>query len=69
MKNAEFWAVFEQQDSGLPEGRHREPEERRLQCIALSGVRKALIDLHDINGGMSSPSELLESILHAVIGK
>ncbi|KAI0271215.1 hypothetical protein BGY98DRAFT_203120 [Russula aff. rugulosa BPL654] len=35
LKDAEFWRVFRQQD--IPEGRHHEPEERGLQCIALSG--------------------------------
>jgi hypothetical protein len=61
LKGAEFWTLFEQ-------SRSHEPEERGLQCIALSGEGKALIDLH-ITGGTPSPSELLESILHAIIGK
>ncbi|KAF8491081.1 hypothetical protein F5888DRAFT_1078011 [Russula emetica] len=65
-KNAEFWNVFGKQD--LPEGGRHEPEERELQCIALSGEGKALIDLDNPDGGTPSPGELLESILHAIIG-
>ena len=67
LNNAEFWRVFEQQD--LPEGGRHEPEERGLHCIALSAEGKALIDLHDTDGGTPSPGELLETILHAIIGK
>jgi hypothetical protein len=67
LNGAEFWNVFQQQE--LPEVNGHEPEERRLQCIALSGEGKALIDLHDKDGGTPSPGELLESILHAIIGK
>jgi hypothetical protein len=64
LKGAEFWTLFEQ-----PEDRSHEPEERGLQCIALAGEGKALVDLHIADGGTPSPSELLESILHAIIGK
>ena len=64
---AEFWRVFGQQD--VPEGKHHEPEERGLQCIALSGKGKALLDPQDPDGGTPSPGELLETILHAIIGK
>ena len=67
LNDAEFWNIFEQKDH--PEGRLHEPEERGLQCIALSGEGKALIDLHDADGGTPSPGELLETILHAIIGK
>ena len=59
--------MFGQQD--FPEGRCHEPEERGLQCIALSGEGKALVDLDNSDGGKPSPGELLESILHAIIGK
>ncbi|KAF8491035.1 hypothetical protein F5888DRAFT_1077830 [Russula emetica] len=65
LNDAVFWRVFGQQD--LPEGRRHEPEERGLQCIALSGEGKDLMDLHT-DGGTPSPGELLESILHAIIG-
>ena len=67
LNGAEFWRVFDQQD--LPEGRRHGPEERGLQCIVLSGEGKALVDLHNTDGGTPSPGELLESILHAIIGK
>ena len=67
MNDAEFWNIFEQND--YPESRLHEPEERGLQCIALSGEGKALIDLRDADGGTPSPGELLETILHAIIGK
>lgn len=67
LKNAEFWAVFEQQGSDLPEGRRREPEEGGLQCIALSGEGMALIDLHDTDGGTPSPGDLLESAVFSML--
>jgi len=67
LNGAEFWRVFEQQD--LPEGRRHEPEERELPCIALSGEGKVFVDLYNTDGGTPSPGELLESILHAIIGK
>ncbi len=63
--NAEFWNVFKDED--LPED--REPEMRALQCIALAGEGKDLVDLDNLDGGTPSPSELLESILHAIIGE
>ena len=67
LKDAESWKVFGLQDA--PEGRRREPEERGLQCIALLGKGEALIDLQNPHGDKPSPGELLESILHAIIGK
>ena len=64
LNDAQFWNLFSEKKS--PE---RKPEERQLQCIALSGEGKALIDLKDNDGGIPSPGELLESILHGIIGK
>jgi hypothetical protein len=64
---AEFWSVFDQND--LPEDTRHDPEDRGLQCIALYGEGKALIDLDNKDGGIPSPGDLLESILHAIIGK
>ena len=61
---AQFWNLFSEKNA--PE---RKPEERQLQCIGLSGEGKALIDISDNDGGIPSPSELLESILHGIIGK
>ena len=69
LDGAEFWDVFKEQDLSHVPGGERQPEERQLQCIALSGGGKALMDLHDTDGGTPSPDELLECILHAIIGK
>jgi len=62
---ARFWNVFGQEKIS----RDKQPEERQLQCIALSGEGKVLVDVNDKDQGIPSPSELLESILHAIIGK
>ncbi len=67
LNDAKFWKVFQQQD--LHKDRHHKPEERGLQCIALSGKGKALIGLSNTDEAMLSPSELLETILHAIVGK
>jgi hypothetical protein len=64
--NAEFWSAFEQK--GLSGGSPPIPEERGLECIAFSSEGKAFLDV-DIDGGIPSPGELLESILHAIIGE
>ena len=61
-KSAKFWSI-------LDDNHHQEPEERGLQCIALTTEGKALLDLCNKDGGTSSPAELLETILHAIIGK
>ena len=61
---AQFWNLFSEKNS-----RERKPEERRLQCVGLSGEGIDLIDLGDNDGGMPSPGELLETILHGIIGK
>jgi len=67
LNNPEVWNGFGRQD--LPEGRRHGPGERGLQCIALSGEGKSLVDRHNEDGGTPSPGELLETILHAIIGK
>jgi hypothetical protein len=67
LNGAEFWKVLEQKD--LPELSHHEPEDRGLQCSALSGEGKPLLDIYYKDGGTPSPGELLETILHAIIGK
>jgi hypothetical protein len=64
--DAKFWSLFSQK--GLSRGSPPEPEDRGLQCIALSAGGRAFVDV-DIEGGVPSPSELLESILHAIIGE
>jgi hypothetical protein len=77
--DAEIWDPFEDQideeaseqdvSEGGPTPQRLEPEERGLQCIALAGDGRSLVDLHDTDGGTPFPGELLESILHAIIGK
>ena len=63
---ARFWNVFGQEK--IFDSEDKPPEQRQLQCIALSGEGKALVDVGG-NDGISAPGELLESILHAIIGK
>ena len=58
---AEFWSVLG--DEG------REPEERSQHCIAMSSEGRELLDLREEQGGIPSPGELLETLLHAIIGK
>ena len=70
-KSAIFWSIFEDKQAGEqshPEG-HYEPEERGLQCIALSSGGQSLLDLSNEDGGTLSPGVLLETILHAIIGE
>jgi hypothetical protein len=67
LNNAKFWKVFQQQN--LHKDRHHKSEERGLQCIALSGKGNPLIGLSNTYRAMLSPSELLETILHAIVGK
>ena len=67
LNGAEYWTFFEQH--GLSKNRCHEPEKRGLQCIALSGEDKALVNLHNTDRDMPSLGKLLESILHAIIGR
>jgi hypothetical protein len=77
--DAQVWDVFKDQvdeeadekdpHEGGPTPRHHIPEERGLQCIALSTEGQALVDHRNKNGGIPSPGELLETILHAIIGE
>ena len=75
-KGAEFWSVLEDEHRGggganqqnKPISGRREPEDRGLYCIALSAGGQALLDLRDEKKGTPSPGELLETILHAMIG-
>jgi hypothetical protein len=75
-KGAIFWSIFkdkhqkhEEADEHLGEHSYPKPEERGLQCIALTGGGQSLLDLGNKDGGIPSPGELLETILHAIIGK
>jgi hypothetical protein len=45
-----------------------EPEMRSQQCIALSSGGRSLLDLKE-KGEIPSPCELLDTILHAIIGE
>ena len=60
LQHAEFWDVFGGVDRG--------PEKRSQQCIALSSGGRSLLDLEE-EGGIPSPCELLDTILHAIIGE
>ena len=60
-KSANFWSIF-------GDIHQQEPEERSLQCIALATEGQALLNLSK-DGGTPSPVELLETILHAIIGE
>jgi len=59
-RGAEFWSALG--------GDGREPEERSRQCVAQSSGGRDLLDLRDKWGGIPSPCELLETLLHAIIG-
>jgi len=59
-RSAERWAIFGGEGCG--------PEKRPQQCIAMSTSGRSLLDLKD-EGGIPSPTELLETILHAIIGE
>lgn len=71
LNGAKLWKIFESRahPSTRNESEEPGPEERGLQCIALTGKGEALIDLNNPEGGIPSPAELLESVLHAIIGK
>jgi len=60
-RGAEFWSVLG--------GEGSEPEERSQHCIAMSSRGRDLLDLREEQGGIPSPGELLEALLHAIIGK
>ncbi len=45
------------------------PEKRRLHCTAMSFECLPLLDTSDKEAGIPTPTELLETILHAMIGK
>jgi hypothetical protein len=70
--DAEIWDPFEENEEDVSEciltRRQFKFEERGLQCIALAGEGKALADLSDTDEGPPSPGELLETVLHAIIG-
>ena len=64
-RNAWYWNILdnkEQED-------HHGPEERGLQCLVLSAEGQSLIDLDENGNRIPSPADLLETILHAMIGE
>ena len=60
LQDAEFWNVFGGVDC--------EPGKRSQQCIAMSSGGRSLLDLEE-EGGIPSPCELLDTILHTIIGE
>jgi hypothetical protein len=63
IRNASFW------DFSRFEGETGIPEERYLQCTAMSFECVPLLDTLDKETGIPTPAELVETILHAMIGK
>ncbi|KAI0254122.1 hypothetical protein BJV78DRAFT_109146 [Lactifluus subvellereus] len=61
-QNANFWSICDDANDEA-----REPEERRQQCIAMSSEGQSLSNF-TYEGGIPSPGDLLETILHAIIG-
>jgi hypothetical protein len=61
LRGAEFWSVLA--------GKGREPEERSQHCIAMSSWGRDLVNLREEQGVIPSPGDLLEVLLHAIIGK
>ena len=61
IRNGSFWN-FNQGMSGTP-------EKRFLHCTAMSLECLPLLDTSDKEAGIPTPAELLETILHAMIGK
>ena len=63
IRNGSFWN-FAQGMSGSGT-----PEKRYLHCTAMSLECLPLLDTTDKKTGIPTPAELLETILHAMIGK
>ena len=61
IRNEEFWG-FNQGGSGVP-------EKRLLHCTAMSLECLRLLDMSNEEVGIPTPVELLETILHAMIGE
>ena len=61
VRNGSFWD-FTQGGSGTPEKRY-------LHCTAMSFECLPLLDVFNKEAGIPSPAELVETILHAMIGK
>jgi hypothetical protein len=63
IRNASFWN-YSQDATAIGT-----PEKRYLQCTAMSFECLPLLDISDKENGIPTPAELLETILHAMIGK
>jgi hypothetical protein len=63
IRNASFWNFSRR------EGETGIPEKRYLQCTAMSFECVPLLNISDKEAGIPTPAELLETILHAMIGK
>ena len=61
VRNGSFW--------DFTQGGSRTPEKRYLHCIAMSFECLPLLDIFNKEAGIPSPAELVETILHAMIGK
>ncbi|KAH9009970.1 hypothetical protein EDB85DRAFT_2298298 [Lactarius pseudohatsudake] len=61
VRNSTFWPLCNQSVE-------RSPDNRYLHCTAMALEGLPLLYTSDIEAGISSPAELLESILHAMIG-
>lgn len=67
IQNASFWDFSQSQGkTGVP---IPIPEKRYLQCTAMSFECLPLLDTLDKETGIPTPTELLETILHAMIGE
>ncbi|KAH9163309.1 hypothetical protein EDB89DRAFT_562696 [Lactarius sanguifluus] len=61
VRNSTFWPLSDQSVE-------RSPDNRYLHCTAMALEGLPLLYTSDIEAGIPSPAELLESILHAMIG-
>ncbi|KAH9163310.1 hypothetical protein EDB89DRAFT_2021130 [Lactarius sanguifluus] len=62
VRNSTFWPLSDQSVE-------RSPDNRYLHCTAMALEGLPLLYTSDIEAGIPSPAELLESILHAMIGE
>ncbi|KAH8989962.1 hypothetical protein EDB92DRAFT_809137 [Lactarius akahatsu] len=61
VRNSTFWPLCNQSVE-------RSPDNRYLHCTAMALEGLPLLYTSDVEAGIPSPAELLESILHAMIG-
>ena len=63
IRNGSFWNVIQAQ------GATGTPKKRHVHCTAMSFEGLPLLDTSDKEAGIPTPAELLETILHAMIGE